>query len=104
MGSQCITPNSGSEKIRQFLPIGYGIETYKLEIYNIHGKLIFESNKLDDLGSPYEPWDGKIDSRDAPQGVYMWKINAKFKNGSVWQGMKDRDGEISNVGTLTLLR
>jgi hypothetical protein len=99
------TPNSGSDRMRQFIPLGYGLGKYNLQIYNSYGVLLFETDALDDFGRPIEAWLGKDKfGKDMPQGAYIWKIEATFLNGNVWKGMKDKSGNLEKVGTLMLIR
>ncbi len=98
------TPSTGTDRGRIFLPIGYGLATYTLSIFNNNGQLLFETSELTEAGKPAMGWDGKINGDDAQQGVYIWKIEAKFNNGSVWSGMPDSNGKPAKAGTITLLR
>ena len=99
------TPNSGSDRLRQFIPLGYGLGKYNLQIYNSYGVLLFETEALDEFGRPIEAWLGKDKfGKDMPQGAYLWKIEAAFLNGNVWKGMKDKSGKLEKVGTLMLIR
>ena len=52
------------------------------------------------LGRPSVAWKGTtVDEKPLPQGTYVWKIYAKFKDGSVWKGI---DGKIT--GPIYLIR
>jgi gliding motility-associated-like protein len=66
------TPNDrgGNE---EFKPVGIGLKSYEITIYNRWGELIFESEQLD------HAWDGK----DAFQGYYMYLIRAYDFEGRV---------------------
>ncbi len=95
-----------------FLPKGRSIDpgSYKLQIFDIWGELIFETTSTDDLGSPDEKWygtvGGKKDGKPVPQGTYVWKISAKFQN-SEWQGIDtngDVKGDSVKTGTIYLFR
>jgi gliding motility-associated-like protein len=64
------TPN-GDELNQSFKPYftsGFEIFSYKLQIYNRWGQLIFESYDSN-IG-----WDGTYDNRLVSQGIYTWKI------------------------------
>ena len=98
------TPKSGTDQIRIFTPIGYGIESYKLQIYNTAGQLLFESTSLDQTGRPNEGWDGTYEGEDMPQGSYIWSIEAKFLNGTTWKGMPDSEGRLKRTGLLFIVR
>ena len=75
-------PNSfspdGNEFNNVFKVSGYGIDlfSFRLEIYNRWGEIIFVSN------DPEVGWDGSYgDSRKmAPIGAYTYKLNYKLKN------------------------
>lgn len=81
----------GNAGLRQFLPLGKGLKTYRLRIYNAWGQKIFETNKLDGNGSPSEPWNGthggKPNSPTLQQDAYSWQIEATYTNGTEWRGM-----------------
>jgi PKD repeat protein len=60
---------------RIFRPVAEGVETYRLEIYNRWGELIFTSEDL------YKGWNGFIKGSPAKQDVYVWRVTATFTNG-----------------------
>ncbi len=86
-----------------FTPNGDGINDYfyprqllskgltycKINIYNRWGELIFESSATDGRG-----WDGRFNGVDQPEGVYIYIIDAGFKD-----GQKEH-----HQGNITLLR
>ena len=62
------TPNTdGVNEV--FLPKVNGVANYEFVIYSRDGELIFYTN------NPEQGWDGTLDGKPAPQGVYVWKIN-----------------------------
>lgn len=65
------TPNSDGRN-EVFRPIVYDVTDYTFEIYNRWGERIFETNNLK------AGWNGRIKNKNAPDGVYVWKI--KFRN------------------------
>ena len=70
------TPN-GDEANQEFFPIlstGFDLTKYALEIYNRWGELIFRSQNLD------KGWDGNFNGKNAPDGIYTWKIYLKDIN------------------------
>jgi hypothetical protein len=81
----------GNAGLRQFLPLGKGLKTYRLRIYNAFGQKIFETDKLDFNGAPSEPWNGtyggKPNSPTLQQDAYTWQIEATYNNGTEWRGM-----------------
>jgi PKD repeat protein len=98
-------------EVRQFLPKGRNLQEYHVMVFDKWGHLLWESKKLDCditpsscIGRPEEYWDGTFNGELMPQDVYMWKINAKFTNGKVWEGSDSGTGSISTMGTVTLIR
>ena len=59
--------NDGKNEI--FLPRVNDIVNYELVIYNRWGELIFYTN------NPDTGWDGFINEKPAPEGVYVWRIH-----------------------------
>ncbi len=75
-----------------FFPRQYltkGLAGFKMDIYNRWGQLIFETTTLDGSG-----WDGRLNNVDQPEGVYVYIIDATFKD-----GQKEH-----HQGNVTLLR
>lgn len=58
-----------------FRPVAKGIKTYRLEIYNRWGELIFVSEDVN------KGWNGFINGSPAKQDVYVWRVTATFTNG-----------------------
>jgi len=87
----------------KFLPKGKHLIEYNIQVYNISGKLMWMSNLLED-GQPLEFWDGKFKNVDMPQGIYIWKVYAKFDNNDIWEGQPDKHGIKKTEGTVTLIR
>ncbi len=85
------TPNNdGSNDYffpRQFLT--KGLTSFKMDIYNRWGQLVFTTNSLNGMG-----WDGKLNDIPQPEGVYVYVMEATFKDGQI---------EHHN-GNITLLR
>lgn len=77
------TPN-GDGLNDLFMPLGGGIEEFKLEIYNRWGNLIYTANNMS------QAWDGSGHGQDN----YIWKVY-----------LKDNDGvDREMIGSVTLLR
>jgi gliding motility-associated-like protein len=66
-----------------------GLTSFSINIYNRWGQLVFTSTSLDGAG-----WDGKFNGSDQPEGVYVYIIDATFKD-----GQKEH-----HQGNVTLLR
>ncbi|MFT7102871.1 MAG: hypothetical protein ACJAYA_001448, partial [Bacteroidia bacterium] len=54
-------------------------------------------------GSPGEGWDGMYRGKVVPQGSYVWKINATFIDGEIWDGQDFSNGNRGNSGTVMVL-
>ena len=63
-----------------------------MNIFDRWGQLIFSTNDQN------EKWDGKINGKSAPVGVYVYKVNYQFKD----EGINSEKQK--HTGTLTLLR
>jgi len=86
----------------QFLPVGRGLGSYHLWIFDKWGNQIWQTTQLTN-GSPSEPWDGRYKGQRVPQGTYTWKIEAVFKDGTVWEGNPLHGSSAGNTGTVTVL-
>lgn len=86
-----------------FKPKGVGLLEYELEIYSSYGEMLFRTTLLED-GQPVEGWDGTFKGKEMPQDNYVWKIRAKFDNGTIWSGADGESQEVNTVGTLVLIR
>ena len=99
------SPDDGSnDLVRQFLPAGTGLGKYRLEIYNTWGELVWFTEELRDT-KPTQGWLGyNLNNIQMPQGVYVWKIEAKYINGMPWEGMPTKQGAKTNIGDVILIR
>lgn len=98
-------PHSLNGKVNRFNGIGMGLQYYKLEIYDQYNNKIWETQALE-AGKPSEGWDGCNSKGDRmPQGVYIWRAEAIFKDAEVWTGDNNESGVKQTVqGTVLLLR
>lgn len=72
------TPN-GDGTNDYFLPrelLSKGLSEFRMTLFNRWGVKVFETTSLTGRG-----WDGKFNGEDAPAGVYVYLIEAKFING-----------------------
>lgn len=98
-----LIPTDDDPNVRVFSPKGTGLGSYRCMVFDKWGNKLWESTKLEN-GSPAESWDGTHDGEFVPQGAYVWKIDAIFQSGDIWEGMADRDGKYHEIGTVTLIR
>ena len=98
-----IIPTADNSDVRIFQPKGTGLGYYRCMVYDKWGNILWESTKLE-AGSPTEHWDGTYQGEPVPQGAYVWRVDAIFANGEMWDGMIDRNGDYHQTGTVTVIR
>lgn len=96
-------PGSATSELRVFGAKGSGIKAWTFSIFNKWGQQLWQTTKLDE-GRPVESWDGTFNSVPVPQGVYFWKIDVEFINGSAWKGMTYDSSAPKKTGVIHLLR
>lgn len=100
-----ICPGCIQSNLRSFLPKGTGLASYQLQIFTTWGELVFETHSLDNRGAPNQEWDGRFKGNLVQQDVFVWKIQAVYKNGTEWLGMKyPEENEYKKVGTITVIK
>jgi PKD repeat protein len=98
------SPNNPNREISRFAPKGINLVEYTVQVFDLKGNLMWESDELDLNGSPLESWDGY--TRDGilmPQGMYVWKAHGIFRDGSVWRGQAFYGEEPKTSGVVTLI-
>jgi PKD repeat protein len=96
-------PASAKNEVKIFKAKGRGIKEWQMSVFNKWGQVLWETSKLDD-GAPLEGWDGTYKGQEQPQGVYYWKIDIKFINGSDWKGMTYDSSPPKKTGVIYLIR
>lgn len=92
------------EGVREFRVFGHNIEEFEITIYDNFNNIVWYSTALEN-GKPSEVWTGiSIDGTMLKPDVYRWKIEATFKDGKKWKGVKLSNGEYINMGNIILLR
>jgi len=99
------SPNDPNDSIKYFRPIGFGLKTFHIQVYDTWGNLIWESSALDEDGRPTEYWNGKTSKGDdLPMDAYVWKTDkCIFKDGRRWEGM-EYGNKHKYTGSITLIR
>ncbi|MDX2002162.1 MAG: PKD domain-containing protein [Chitinophagales bacterium] len=99
--------HSGTDDlVKVWKPAGIGLKTYRAQVFDQWGKLLWESQALENT-RPIDAWDGTFEGKPCPQDVYVWKIDATFVDGSPWPGMTydaDLGGGTKTIGSITLIR
>ncbi|MBN1339981.1 MAG: PKD domain-containing protein [Bacteroidales bacterium] len=99
------SPNNPNSDVALFSPKGINIQEYLIQVYDLRGNLLWESEAVDEYGRPTESWDGYYEDRLMPSGTYVWKAKAVFRDNSYWEGLDYLDDEEKvKQGTVTLLR
>lgn len=100
-----ICPGCLQTGLREFLPKGKGLAQYRLQIFTTWNELVFQTTSLDSDGAPNQSWDGRYKGQIVQQDVYVWRIDAKFQNGTEWIGMLyPGEGQYKKVGTITVVK
>ena len=91
----------------QFKPVGMNLRTYRIDVFDTWGNTLWSSTLIDEHGSPVESWDGTVNGNQLPQDVYIWKVEAVFNDGTIWNA--NDIGDHKNIpektfGTVTLIR
>jgi len=97
-------PTSRFSEVVTFKAKGSGIKRWRMRVFNKWGQVIWESTKLTERGEPAEGWDGMMNGAPAPQGVYVWQIEATYLNGNDWEGMRYKGSAPSRTGVIHLIQ
>ena len=97
-------PATSVSSANVFKPAGTNLREYKIEVFDSWGHLLWESDKIDESGKPVEAWDGTYKGSLMPQGTYMWKVYAVFRDGTMFTGSDIGHGKGKTMGTVTLIR
>lgn len=101
------SPENPHTEVQLFKPVGINLEEYLIQVYDRFGNLLWYSDKLDDLGRPVEGWNGRYNGVLLPEGVFVWKAKAVFRDGLIWNSHDVGNYENMNNlthGTVTLIR
>ncbi|MBB2146595.1 PKD domain-containing protein [Pedobacter sp. LMG 31464] len=96
-------PGGTSSQLQKFIAIGSGIKSWHMSVFNKWGQVLWETTQLND-GKPVEGWDGTYKNTPQPQGIYFWKIDIEFINGTEWKGMTYDNSAPKRTGSIYLIR
>lgn len=97
------TPGGARQELRVFKAKGSGIKSWRMTVFNKWGQALWETTRLDD-GRPVDGWDGTFNSSPVPQGIYFWKVDVEFINGTSWKGMSFDSSPPKRTGPIHLIR
>ncbi|MEI6766250.1 MAG: PKD domain-containing protein [Bacteroidota bacterium] len=98
------SPDNDNELVRVFKPVGIGLKTFLLQVYDTWGNIVWETSALDSEGRPIDAWDGTSQGKVLPMDAYVWTASGTFVDGSVWRGMAIGDEKPKKYGTITIIR
>lgn len=96
-------PGGTSSPLQKFMAVGSGIKSWKMQILNKWGQVIWETSLLND-GKPVDGWDGMYKGVPQPQGIYFWKLDVELINGTEWKGMTYDKKAPRRTGEIYLIR
>ena len=97
------SPSNPAHSVRTFQPKGINLETCEISVYDKWGNLLWFSNDVQD-GVFVGYWDGRYEGKMMKSDVYIWKMEATFLDGQVWQGIDAGNGKMVKYGNVMLLR
>ncbi len=97
------SPGNSAEAVRVFKPVAFNLEYCKLWIYDKWGNLLYFSDEVVD-GMFAGEWNGTYNGELMQSDVYIWKMDAKFLDGTTWKGSKKPAGGFTKFGNVTLVR
>lgn len=101
------SPLNPIEGVKLLKPVGINLATYKFEVFDRWGNLLWWTDKLDSAGSPTEGWDGRYKDALMPEGAYPWRASGVFKDGTIWQAENVGNNDHlpgSRTGSSTMMR
>ena len=97
------SPSNPAHAVRTFQPKGFNLASCEISVYDKWGNLMWFSNEVKD-GMFVGYWDGRYEGKMAKADVYIWKMEATFLDGQVWQGFDSGNGKMVKFGSVMLLR
>ena len=97
------SPSNPAHAVRTFQPKGFNLQTCEISVYDKWGNLMWFSNEVKD-GMFVGYWDGRYEGKMAESDTYIWKMEATFLDGQVWQGFDAGNGKTVKYGSVMLLR
>jgi len=98
------SPNNPNREVSEFAPKGINLREFNVQVFDLKGNLMWESDALDENGSPSESWKGySPDGVLMPQGMYVWKAHGVFRDGLPWRGQTFDGEEPKTSGVVTLI-
>ncbi len=74
------TPNGDGNNDLLVIHGSPGIYIISFEVFDQQGNLVYQDADIS-VNDLQRGWDGNLQSREAPTGIYLWNVNAKLANG-----------------------
>lgn len=87
-------PESETDLVSIFQPVGSNIKAYKIWVYDSWGNIVWYSDKLNLDFQPAEFWDGTYKGKKLQTGVYTFKCEAEFIDGSSMNSSETHFGSV----------
>ena len=100
---EIFAPANPALGVRTFAPKGFNLKTCEVAVFDHWGNMIWYSNEVRD-GMFVGEWDGRYNGKMMESGVYVWKIEATFIDGKVWDGVEVGRGKKKRYGNVFLMR
>lgn len=97
------SPSNPAHSVRTFQPKGFNLKTCEVSVYDKWGNMLWYSNDVQD-GRFVGYWDGRYDGKMMKSDVYIWKMEATFIDGQIWEGFDAGNGKKTKFGSVTLIR
>lgn len=96
-------PTNPASSVRTFQPKGYNLKSCRISVYDKWGNIVWYSDEVKD-GIFVGSWDGYCGGKMMSSGVYIWKMEATFLDGQIWEGFDDGNGKKIKFGSVALIR
>ncbi len=95
--------NIDDPELKFFRLKGAGLAEIDFKLYDKWNNLIWTTKTLEN-GATNEVWDGYYMGDQVPTGTYYWSCEAKFIDGTKWEGQTYENELPQKTGTLTVLK
>ncbi len=75
------TPNQDQQNDRLMVHGDPQVQLISFRVFNRWGEQVFENENFE-INAESEGWDGTIGGKPAPAGVYLWVLEAEFRDGT----------------------
>ena len=95
-------PQSDDATKNTFKPTGTNLAACIISVYDKWGTEIWSSNEVEN-GEFVGFWDGKQNGNYVKTDSYIWKMEASFLDGEVWEGFDVGNGKKAKYGSVAVI-